>query len=57
MAKSGNFEVANSSCRFLGIGHHFLGELATSEYIIYIKIRGIGNWISEWATGLSGIFK
>ena len=27
MAKSGDFEVADSSCRFHGIGH-FLGELA-----------------------------
>ena len=26
-------------------------ESATSEYIMYIKIRGIGNWIPESATG------
>jgi hypothetical protein len=32
-AKSGDFEVADSSCLFRGIGH-FLGESATSEYIM-----------------------
>jgi hypothetical protein len=32
MAKSGDFEVADSSCRFCGIGH-ILGESAISEYI------------------------
>ena len=41
-AKSGDFEVADSSCQFHGIGH-FLEESAISEYIMYIKIRGIGN--------------
>ena len=35
MAKSGDFEVADSSCQFRGIGH-FLGELAISEYIVHI---------------------
>ena len=36
MAKSGDFEVADSSCRFRGIGC-FLGELAIPEYIMYVK--------------------
>ena len=42
MAKNGDFEVADSPCRFRRIGH-FLGELATfwesaiSEYIMYVK--------------------
>ena len=36
MAKSGDFEVADSSCWFRGIGD-LLGESAIYEYIMYIK--------------------
>ena len=48
MAKIGYFEVADSSCRFRGIGH-FLGESAISKYIMYTKIRGIGHFLGESA--------
>ena len=42
MAKSADFEVADSSCRFRRIGHFlgesaFFGESAISKYIMYIK--------------------
>ena len=50
-AESVDFELADSSCRFHEIGNHFLGESEISEYIMYFKIRGIGQRILQSATG------
>ena len=48
MAKSGYFEVADSLCRFRGIGH-FLGESATFfSTLCTLKIRGISKRVLEF---------
>ena len=56
MAKSGDFEVADSFYRFCETGH-ISGEPVISEYICTLKIKGIGNWTPELATGPLSIRK
>ena len=48
MAKSGDFEVADSSDRFRGIGH-FLENRSFLSTLCTLKIRGIGHISEELA--------